>query len=113
MTISTSELRTYRYPCPRGRGERSGVPLSLLAQQLLVPPRRTGAEILRLVELAQLELDLAISVEHRPFPQPLERFLLRAHLDDRVAGHELLRLGKRPVHDRRLAAVELDPRAVA
>src|SRR3982750_3131205 len=42
-----------------------------------------------------------------PLPHPSARLRLRADLDDRVSGHELLRPGERPLDDRRLATTEL------
>jgi hypothetical protein len=79
-----------------GEVERSALSSSRLPEKLLVPPLLPSPEIRRLVQLAQLELDLAVAVDRRPLPQPLERLRLRADLDDRVAGDELLRLGERP-----------------
>ena len=43
---------------------------------------------------------------------PLDRLVLRLHLDQPEAGDQLLRLGERPVDDGPLAAGELDTRAL-
>src|SRR6478736_5787417 len=74
--------------------------------------RELGAEVLGLEHLAQLELDVAAGVPRRPAPDPVERLLARADLDDREAGDQLLGLGERTVDDGRLAVREFHARAL-
>src|SRR5688572_32744246 len=93
-----------------GRGTCRLPPLHLLAQLLVVLHRVAVAEVRQLVERPQLDLDVLLVAERRPPLRPLDRLLLRADLDDRVAGDELLRLGERAVDDARLPGGELDER---
>ena len=69
------------------------------------------AEVLHLEELTDLDLGDAIGardlLEGDPL-RPLDRLGLVLHLDDPVAGDDLLGLGERAVDDHRLAAPELD-----
>ena len=63
------------------------------------------AEVLKLEELA--DLDLAVPVMRLRAPlHPLDRFGLVLHLDDPVAGDQLLGLGERPVDHAALVAGE-------
>src|SRR5215218_9962859 len=92
-------------------GCASGVPRGLLPHQLLVPlhvGREGVAEVLRFDQLAHLEPYASVRVLGGPALHPLECFLAGAHLDDRVARDQLLRLGERPIDDPWLAARELD-----
>src|SRR6266581_1568458 len=60
--------------------------------------RLTRTEILQLEELPDLDLGFpAVDGGIGKAPRPLHRFFTRLHLDDRVAGDELLRLGEGPV----------------
>ena len=73
--------------------------------------RRALAEILQLEELADLDLAVLI-VRVRAALHPLDRLGLVLHLDDPVAGDQLLGLGERPVDHAALAALEADARAL-
>jgi hypothetical protein len=66
-------------------------------------------KVLQLVELAYLDLGfLALPCGVGKAPGPLHRFLLRLHLDERVAGDQLLGLGERAVDDAALFSRVLD-----
>src|SRR6266571_1966909 len=67
-----------------------------------------GAEILRLVNLADLDVDLAIAVEGRPALDPLDRLLFRLDLDQAEAAEQFVRRGEGAVGDGRLARGKLD-----
>src|SRR5262249_28669913 len=63
------------------------------------------AEVLQLEQLAHLDLGvLALAGGIREALRPRKRLFPRLHLDDGVAGHQLLRFGERPVADVALAA---------
>src|SRR6266550_2200799 len=95
-------------------GSGSGLarlPGRLCAYALLLCPqlrRQRGTEIVRLEDLANL--DLGAAVEGRPL-EPLDRFVLGLHLPQPEAGNELLRLGERPVDHSALVAGEPHTRA--
>src|SRR5690606_16375939 len=89
------------------------------ARKLLAPLLLLVAPAARLLfgahrEVLELEnlTNLAASFTARPNPRvhlyealgPLERFLLRVHGEDRIAGDELFRFGEGPVHDAALLA---------
>src|SRR6266699_4042998 len=75
--------------------------------------RLARTEILELEELPDLDLAfLAVDGGIGKAPRPLHRFFPRLHLDDRVAGDELLRLGERPVDHGALATRVLDAPAL-
>src|SRR5436305_13545303 len=80
------------------------------AQALFLLPQlrgEFGAEVLRLEDLADLDL----LVLERGALEPLDRLVLRLHPPDPVAGDQLLGLGEGAVDHGRLAVRELDPRA--
>src|SRR5580692_3171114 len=69
--------------------------------------RQPLAEVARLEDLAQLDLDTA--AERRPL-EPLDRLIARRALPDPIARDDLLGLCERTVDDGPLAAVEADLR---
>src|ERR1043166_9428271 len=82
----------------------------LLADRLVVIDRRALAEVLQLEELPDLDLAVLV-VRVRAALHPLDRLGLVLHLDDPVAGDQLLGLGKRSIDHRALAALEADARS--
>src|SRR4030095_12438376 len=75
--------------------------------------RLARGEVLQLEQLAKLDLALAAFSMRRGNPLgPLDRLVPGFHLDQPVTGDELLRLGEGPVDHARLAAGELDARAL-
>src|SRR6266571_3693613 len=75
--------------------------------------RLARTEILELEELPDLDLAfLAVDGGIGKAPRPLHRFFPRLHLDDRVAGDELLRFGERSVDHGALRSRVLDAPAL-
>src|SRR5438046_4627249 len=86
----------------------------LRAQALLLLPQlggELGAEVLRLEDLADLDLGI---LPHRigAALDPFDRLFLRLHLPDPEAGDQLLGLGEGPVDDGALGSREPDARAL-
>src|SRR5947209_1594831 len=94
-----------------------GVASLLLSKALLhvaeLVDRLAAPEILELEELPHLDLALS-SVDRRigKAPRPLQRLFARLHLDDGVAGDQLLGLGERAVDDGALRSRVLDAPAL-
>src|SRR6266481_1370879 len=108
--------RTVVAPAGRGARRREDALLARFddrPQLRFLPPDLSGGVALR--ELGRLEhlpdLHLGAAVEGRAL-QPLDRLFLRLALPEPEAGDQLLRLGKGPVGDSALLAVEAHPRAV-
>src|SRR5687767_14029968 len=82
----------------QGSGSSDALLLTFLPRKRLLPPahrrRELLAEVLRLVELTDLDLDVPVPVLDRPALHPLQRLFARSHPNDRVAGDELLALGE-------------------
>src|SRR5258706_9968143 len=75
--------------------------------------RFARSEVLQLEELPDLDLGRsAVDGGIGEAPSPFHRFFPGLHLDDRVAGDELLRLGEGPVDHGALRARVLDPPAL-
>src|SRR5450631_4820500 len=72
----------------------------LLGQLLASLDRRTGGEVLDLEEGAELDLGHLHGLGGDALG-PLDRLLARLHLNDPVAGNDLLGLGERTVEDRK------------
>ena len=71
--------------------------------------RLAGAEILQFEQLANFDLALlAVDGGIGHPPSPIEGLLARLHLNDGVAGDDLLGFGEGAVDDRALVAGELD-----
>src|SRR5687768_4566357 len=87
--------------------------LHLGPQFLVAIQRFAGSEVLELEELPNLDLAvLAADGGIGEAPGPFHRFFARLHLDEGVAGDELLRLGEGAVDDRALASGVLDAPAL-
>src|SRR4051794_12794969 len=89
-------------------GELRALALFLLAQF----GRELGAEILRLVHLAQLDFAVALLEGARAALEPLQRFFFRFALPQPEAGDQLLGLGKRAVDDAALVAADFQARTL-
>src|SRR5438034_11234911 len=87
------------------------LPRHLFADRLVMIDRGALAEILHLEELADLDFAVPL-VRVRAALHPLDRLGLVLHLDDPVAGDQLLGLGEWPVDHAALAAFEADARAL-
>src|SRR6478609_2595189 len=83
----------------------------LFANRLVMIDRGALAKVLHLKELADLDLAIAL-MRFRATLHPLDRLGLVLHLDDPVAGDQLLGLGKWPVDHAALVAGEADARAL-
>src|SRR5688572_27326178 len=97
---------------------QSFAPLSLSLLRLNLSPeplfllaklgREFGAEVLGFGNRADFDL----GVLERGALEPFDRLFQGLHLPDPEAGDQLLRLGERPIDDRRLLSRELHPGAV-
>src|ERR1700680_2443184 len=75
--------------------------------------RLAGTEIVHFEHLANLYLAfLSFAVRRGHALRPFDRFFLRLHLDNPVAGYEFLCLGEGPVDHGPLASRDLDARAL-
>src|SRR5438270_3787649 len=115
-TIFTrANARTNKQPSSGAPGLAPGVLVHLLADALFRLSELGGervAEILRLEHLA--DFDLRLSARHGigAALDPFDAFFKRLHLEEPVAGDQLLGLSEWPVDDRPLGARESDPRAL-
>src|SRR4051794_10242348 len=91
----------------RGLGAEALLLLAQLGRECL-------AEVLGLEDLTELDRRALALTRTGPGHalHPLDRLLLRLHLDDPEAGDQLLGLGERPVSHGGLAVGEPDPRAL-
>src|SRR6266536_2841478 len=87
------------------------LPCHLFAECLVMLHRGAFAEIFHLEELANLNLAVYF-VRVRATLHPFDRLGNRFHLDNPVAGDQLLRFGKRPVDHSPLVAGKSDARGL-
>src|SRR6266705_3266091 len=79
----------------------------------MVFDRLARTEVLQLEQLANLDLAFcSFAMGSGDALGPVDRLFPRLHLDQPVAGDQLLRLGERPVDHGAFAPGELDPRAL-
>src|SRR5579863_8141426 len=72
-----------------------------------------GSEIRQLEKLADFDIELEAEKERRRALDPFNGLFARFHLDDPVAGDELLGFGERAVHDGALIVLgEFDSNAL-
>src|SRR3954471_5152047 len=85
--------------------------LGHLGAQALLPLAQLGGEFLPevrgLEDLPDLQLDIPVAVDRRPALGSVDGLLQRIHLNQPIAGDQLLGLGEGSVGDARLAPREL------